>query len=110
MKDLDDYLYSFLRSAPLNDNLNNVEFGVSTTYMLERLVIVHCRLWHLEDKIRLTDNDQERSNIKRQIDFLNSKIRPRLIQAIGDSIIKACQSKDMTVIAENNMKYYGDEK
>ena len=112
MQDFDKIITDFLsrNSREKIESLENIEFGVSTTYMIERLVICHVRMWQLEDKVRLSTDDAERSELKRIIDYVNSKIRPRLIQAIGDSIIKACASKDMTIIAEPSLKKYGEEK
>jgi len=105
-------LYEWIRSDEFQAKAKqgvDVEFGVSTVYLMERLLISHVRVWHLEDKIRLTDDDGERSELKRQIDYINSKVRPRLICAIEDSLIKAYAEQDMTIISDGNLKHYGKE-
>lgn len=105
-------LYEWIRTPGFQARVaqsTNTEAGVSVVYLIERLVINHVRLWHLEDKIRITQNDQQRSEIKRQIDHINSKIRPRLICAIEDGLVKAYAEQDMTIIGDGNLKHYGKE-
>lgn len=110
---LQQSLYEWVRTPEFKERLEkikDIEFGVSATYMLERLVISHVRLWNLENEIRNESlSHEERSNIKKQIDYINSKIRPRLIQSIGDCIAKAYYMDDMSYIKEPNLKSYGNE-
>lgn len=66
--------------------------------VIEKLVILHVRLWHLEDRSRDTEDDSERGAIKAKIDHCNGVIRPRLLQAIGAGL--PTEFKDV--------KHYGD--
>jgi len=76
----------------------NVIVTESLPEVLEKLVILHVRLWNLEDRSRDTDDDSERGAIKRKIDYCNGVIRPRLLQAISSGLPTDFQ----------DVKHYGD--
>jgi hypothetical protein len=110
MKNIDAYLYEFLRSPECKALVEaRCEFNppVTLTYALERLTIVHVKLWHLEDQVRNPDlSDAQIGELKRRIDYLNGQIRPRLVQSLGEIIVRAVQSNDVGLVAEPNFKDY----
>ena len=51
--------------------------------IVEKLVILHIRMWMLEDKSRDAKTDEELADIKRKIDICFKVKRPRYVQAIN---------------------------
>jgi len=111
MKDLDTYIYDFLRSdefqALLRKDLD-VTFPVTFTYALERFVILHVKLYMLENDVRNQSlNNENLGLLKRKIDHLNGVIRPKLIESLGDMIAQGVKQGNLDLIKEPNMKKYG---
>ncbi len=110
MKDVDEYL-AWLMTQPdfrtkLLEDLK-FESPVTLTYALERLLIVHCKLWMLEDKVRDTKlSDAEIGVLKRSIDYLNGIIRPRLVAGLGEIFAKAVKEGNEELVREPNLKDY----
>lgn len=110
MKSVDEYLYEFLRSPECKALVENeCDFNppVTLTYALERLAIVHVKLWMLEDQVRnelLTDAMV--GEIKRKIDHLNGVMRPRLIAGLGEIFAKAVKEGNEELVREPNLKDY----
>jgi hypothetical protein len=80
---------------------------VTLTYALERLAIVHVKLWMLEDQVR-NDNfsDEQIGVLKRRIDHLNGVMRPRLIAGLGEIFAKAVKEGNEDLVREPNLKDY----
>ena len=59
--------------------------------VIEKLSILHCRMWYLEDAISSASSDVEIAELKRKIDICFKVKRPRYVEAINrmmeDSII-----------------------
>lgn len=51
--------------------------------MVEKLVIVHIRMWMLEDAIQNAKTDEEIAELKRKCDICFKVKRPKLVQAIN---------------------------
>lgn len=80
---------------------------VTLTYALERLAIVHVKLFHLEDQVRNESLSNEQVGVlKRRIDYLNGIVRPRLIASLGEIFAKAVKEGDETIVQEPNFKDY----
>jgi hypothetical protein len=60
--------------------------------VIEKLSILHCRMWYLEDAISESKSDSEIADLKRKIDICFKVKRPKYVQAINrmvdNSIIK----------------------
>jgi len=113
MKDIDQYLHDFLRSKGFKNRVTEMKmesetaFPVTMTYALERLLIVHVKLFMLEDAVREEGlSDEEIGTIKRKIDYWNGKVRPRLIDSLGDMAAEAILGRDADLIKEPNLKDY----
>lgn len=110
MDKVDQYIYDFLRSDRFDDLLHNVkevEFPVTLTYAIERLLVTHVKLFMLEDQVRDPDlSDEEIGAIKRKIDYWNGVQRPRLISALGRMMAAAVMEDDYDIIEEPNLKDY----
>ena len=62
--------------------------------LIERLAILHCRLWAIEDSIRAPHiSDTERSRLAQIILEINSVARPTLIRSIDTLLAAACQGR-----------------
>jgi len=72
--------------------------------VIEKLSILHCRMWYLEDAISSSSSDGEIAELKRKIDICFKVKRPRYVEAINrmieDSIIN---SKSLV---EDSVKHY----
>ena len=110
MKGIDKFIAEFMatdefRSLVEGDCAFNPP--VTLTYALERLAIIHVKLWNLEDQVRNEALPVEQIGIlKRRIDYLNGVCRPRLIAAIGEIFAKAVKTGNTDLVAEPNMKDY----
>jgi len=60
--------------------------------LIEKLAILHCRLWSLEDLVRDTGLDaSEHRRLTQTILELNSTLRPTLVRSIDMLFIAACR-------------------
>ena len=110
MKNIDELLADYMQSAEFTEALDkDVEFEspVTLTYALERMAIVHVKLWNLEDAVRDESlSDEEIGKLKRKIDYLNGVQRPRIVAAIGEIFAKAVKEGNEELVREPNMKDY----
>ena len=111
--DIDSYVHQFIRSDECKrimdalDESTPIEYPVTLTYAVERLLITHVKLFILEDKVRDKDlSDEEIGQLKRKIDYWNGVVRPRLVAATGDMLSLAALSQDPEIIKEPNLKDY----
>ena len=51
--------------------------------VIEKLSILHCRMWYLEDAISDAKSDEEIAELKRKIDICFKIKRPKYVQAIN---------------------------
>jgi len=72
--------------------------------VIEKLSILHCRMWYLEDAIADAKNDGEVATLKRKIDICFKDKRPRLVEALNvmmnDSIV------NNKSLVEDSVKHY----
>jgi hypothetical protein len=72
--------------------------------VVEKLSILHTRMWMLEDAIQEATTDAEIANLKRKIDICFKVKRPRLVQAVNflvDNAISTGRS-----LREDSVKLY----
>jgi hypothetical protein len=76
--------------------------------VIEKLAILHVRMWMLEDLINASTTDAELADLKRKIDICFKIKRPKLVQAINlmvDNAIKNGKS-----LREDSVKVYKSVK
>jgi hypothetical protein len=72
--------------------------------VIEKLSILHIRMWMLEDAIQAAETDAEIADIKKKIDICFKVKRPRLVQAVNilvDNAIATGRS-----LREDSVKLY----
>jgi hypothetical protein len=72
--------------------------------VIEKLAIIHIRMWMLEDAIQAAKSDTEIADLKRKCDICFKVKRPRYVQAINlmvDTAIKQNRS-----LVEDSVKLY----
>ena len=72
--------------------------------VIEKLSILHCRMWYLEDSISSSTNDHEIAELKRKIDICFKVKRPKYVQAINRMIENSIISGKSLV--EDSVKHY----
>ena len=76
--------------------------------VVEKLAILHCRMWYLEDSMADAKTDSEMADLKRKIDICFKVKRPRYVQAINRMIDNAIVN-DKSLIEDSVKKYNGFE-
>ena len=72
--------------------------------VIEKLSILHCRMWYLEDAIGASNSDEEIANLKRKIDICFKQKRPKYVEAINRMIEKSII--DGKSLIEDSVKFY----
>lgn len=72
--------------------------------VVEKLSILHTRMWMLEDAIQGAKTDSEVADLKRKIDICFKVKRPRLVQAVNLLVDNAISSGK--VLREDSVKLY----
>jgi len=76
--------------------------------VIEKLSILHCRMWYLEDTIGVSTSDTEIADLKRKIDICFKQKRPKYIEAINRMIEKSII--DGKSLIEDSVKIYKGHK
>ena len=72
--------------------------------VIEKLAILHCRMWYLEDAIGLANSDSEIADLKRKIDICFKTKRPKYVQAVNRMIENSIINNKSLV--EDSVKQY----
>jgi hypothetical protein len=72
--------------------------------VIEKLAILHCRMWYLEDTIGISKSDTEIADLKRKIDICFKQKRPKYVEAINRMIDKSII--DGKSLIEDSVKIY----
>ena len=76
--------------------------------VIEKLSILHCRMWYLEDAMADAKNDTEMANLKRKIDICFKQKRPKYVQALNRMVDNAIIN-DKSLIEDSVKQYKGYE-
>lgn len=77
--------------------------------VIEKLAILHCRMWYLEDAISEAKNDTEIADLKRKIDICFKIKRPKYVQAINKMIDNSIVN-GKSLVEDSVKKYKGFEE
>jgi hypothetical protein len=72
--------------------------------VIEKLSILHCRMWYLEDAISDAKSDNEIAELKRKIDICFKIKRPKYVQAINRMVENSIVNNKSLV--EDSVKLY----
>jgi hypothetical protein len=72
--------------------------------VVEKLAILHVRMWMLEDLINASTTDEELADLKRKIDICFKQKRPKLVQAINLLVDNAITKNKS--LREDSVKIY----
>jgi hypothetical protein len=75
--------------------------------IIEKLCILHIRMWFLEDRVAVATTDQEVADLKRKIDICFKQKRPQYLQAINRMIDAAIVNERSLV--EDSVKIYKEK-
>lgn len=76
--------------------------------VIEKLAILHIRMWMLEDKAALATEATEIADLKRKIDICFKNKRPKFVQATNLMIENAVRTGQSLI--EDSVKYYEGHK
>lgn len=99
---------SRFNNEPLD--IANLEFSESFAEIIDRFIVLHIRMWKLEDAIGLTSSDKQVASLKRKIDYCFKDRRPKLIKAINSFLDSYISKNHVKPFSEENVKFYGGFK
>jgi len=76
--------------------------------VIEKLSILHCRMWYLEDAMADAKTDSELADLKRKVDICFKQKRPKYVQAINRMVDNAIIN-EKSLIEDSVKKYKGYE-
>lgn len=72
--------------------------------VIEKLSILHCRMWYLEDAMADAKNDAELAALKRKVDICFKQKRPKYVEAINKMINTTIETERSLI--EESVKLY----
>jgi hypothetical protein len=72
--------------------------------VIEKLSILHCRMWYLEDAIVTAKNNDEIAEIKKKIDICFKVKRPKYVEAINKMVESSIINGKSLI--EDSVKHY----
>jgi len=110
MKSLGESIEDIIAKT-VNDVLSKSEMPDSTYVetdnlgeVIEKLAIIHIRMWMLEDAIQAATSDAEIADLKRKVDICFKVKRPRYVQAINLMVDNAIRTNRSLI--EDSVKLY----
>lgn len=92
-------------------DIEGLEFSENFAEMLDRFVVLHIRMWKLEDAIANAKSDTEIAELKKKIDFCFKEKRPKLTKAINFFLDSHIDKNHPTKkFSEENIKLYNGYK
>lgn len=75
--------------------------------VLEKFIVLHVRVWNLEDAAGLAESDKEFVKVQRKINHCFKVIRPRLLNAINTMLSEVIREDRMGYVTDHPIKQYG---
>jgi hypothetical protein len=72
--------------------------------VIEKLSILHCRMWYLEDAISDSKTDSEIAELKKKIDICFKSKRPKYVEAINRMVDNSIRQGKSLI--EDSVKLY----
>ena len=87
-------------------SIEGLEFSESFAELLDRFIVLHIRMWKLEDEMGIVTTDSELSDLKRKVDYCFKDRRPKLIRAINSFLDVYVGDHGVKPFSEENVKLY----
>jgi len=87
-------------------DVKDLEFSETFAEILDRFIVLHIRMWKLEDAAGQTTTDSELADIKRKVDYCFKDRRPKLIKAINSFLDVYINRNYAKKFSEENVKIY----
>lgn len=87
-------------------SFSDIEWSDNFAEMLEKYLILHIRMWKLEDSCALSQDPNEVFEIKRKLDFCFKDRRPKLTKAINSYLDVHINQKYTKKFDDGNIKQY----
>jgi hypothetical protein len=87
-------------------NSDKIEFGDSFAELLDRFIVLHIRMWKLEDAIGTAKNRDEIADFKLKIDVCFKVQRPKLTKAINAFLDVYISKNHVKAFSQENVKLY----
>lgn len=104
---IDSYILNIIDKKLREGKMVDAENYIATDSfgeVLEKLAILHIRMWMLEDQMPLAKTDAEVADIKRKLDICFKIKRPKLVAAINALIDDAITNNKS--LREDSVKTY----
>lgn len=107
-EELDKYIQEKVREILNNDKFPEYDNVHSDSFseLIDKLVVVHIRLWYLEDAMSIENDPEQMLIFKRKADITFKQKRPMLVKAIDKTVINICNGK-FNIDSENPKIYNG---
>lgn len=87
-------------------DIKGLEFSESFAEILDRFIVLHIRMWKLEDAIGIANTNDDIANLKKKIDYCFKDRRPKLIKAINFFLDAYVDKNHAKKFSEENVKLY----
>jgi len=105
-KIIDQCIQDTVNEVLTNNEIPEVEYIATDNLgeVIEKLSILHTRMWMLEDAIQVAKTNDEIAELKKKIDICFKIKRPKLVQAVNTLVNDAIQNNKSLV--EDSVKLY----
>lgn len=103
---IEDVLQQTIHDVLAKRELPDVEYIETDNLgeVIEKLAIIHIRMWMLEDAIQAANTDEEIANLKRKIDICFKVKRPKYVEAVNRMVDNAIATGKS--LREDSVKLY----
>ena len=110
---LDDEIKKYVKNTLKNKNIPNLPTNYIQTDSLgevvEKLIILHIRMWMLEDAMAIAKTDSDLADLKRKVDICFKQKRPMFVEAVN-KLINGAIIENKTLEEESVKLYNGHQK
>tara|TARA_R100001015_G_C4634316_1_gene200592 strand:- start:3866 stop:4231 length:366 start_codon:yes stop_codon:yes gene_type:complete len=106
--EIDKYIQAKVKEILDKDKFPEYDDVHSDTFseLIDKLIIVHIRVWYVEDALNTEKDPKKFMQLKRKSDVAFKEKRPALVKAIDKTITNICTGK-FNPTAENPKLYEG---
>lgn len=103
---IDQCIQDTVNEVLTNNEIPEVEYIATDNLgeVIEKLSILHTRMWMLEDAIQVAKTNDEIAELKKKIDICFKVKRPKLVQAVNSLVNDAIQNNKSLI--EDSVKLY----